>query len=175
MSDPDAWYAKPEATIRTRFDVYRSIGVQMRRISLEWRSAEHGPVGDWSIDALRTYLLLVKEYGFRLKPVIGVIMGPPKWFLETHPEARLIDQNGKSTWNAGSYWDPGLRELIDKKTERLLEYVQAAGLLEQVDYLVVDAGSAGEPLYPPTWTLAGDVSEHTRDKLRELVKSPSKA
>lgn len=155
MTDPQSYYYDSEAKIRERFDLYKSVGVDMLRVEFDWRSQEQTE-GKWDSTRIARYLKLAKEYGFRIKLIVGVIMAPPRWYLDKHTDSRIIDQNGGHSTNTMSYWYPGLHKLIDEKTKHMLGILDGIGIWDSVDYLIPSFGPAGEPVYPHPWTLGPD-------------------
>jgi hypothetical protein len=105
--------------------------------------------------------MLAKRHGFRTKLIVGVMMAPPKWFLDAHPEARIVDEKGRYSTNTMSYWYPGLHRLIEEKSRRLLQSLREMDVLGLVDYLIPSFGPAGEPVYPVPWTLGPGFEKQT--------------
>lgn len=155
ITDPAGWYQDSEEKVRKRFDIYKSVGCDMLRVEIDWRSLEREE-GKWEYEPICRYLKLAKEYGFRIKLIVGVMMAPPKWYLEKHPDAMLTDQNGGHSYNTMSYWYPGLHKVIDEKTKKLFDILNTTGVWDSVDYLIPSFGPAGEPIYPHPWTLGPD-------------------
>ncbi len=160
MTDPHAWYFDPPSKIGARFRAYRDMGVGMLRVELDWRSLEISP-GVWNAEPLMPYLRLVRQYGFRVKLIVGALMGPPKWFFDAHPDARIKDEEGRFSANTVSYWYPGLRELIADKVRGIRRVVARSGLADRVDFAIPALGPAGEAIYPVPWTLGAHVTRQT--------------
>lgn len=155
ITDPAGWYYDSEDKIRKRFEIYKSIGTNMLRVEIDWRSLEREE-SKWEYESISRYFRLAKEYGFRIKLIVGVMMAPPKWYLDKHPDAMLTDQNGGHSYNTMSYWYPGLHKVINEKTSKLFEILNCAGVWDSVDFLIPSFGPAGEPIYPHPWTLGPD-------------------
>ncbi len=160
MTDPGGWYRDPPARIEARFRMYHELGVDMLRIELDWRGLETAE-GTWDAAPIRPYLDLVKRHGFRVKLIVGALMGPPAWYLEAHPDARITDEDGRTSTNTVSYWYPGLHRLMEEKVAGIKKVLRDAGLADRVDYVIPALGPAGEPLYPVPWTLGPDVARQT--------------
>ena len=86
VTDPQAWYSDTEEHIRKRFDIYKANGVDMLRAEIDWSLAEPEE-GKWRSDEICRYLKIAKEYGFRIKLIIGTMMSPPGWYLQKHSDA----------------------------------------------------------------------------------------
>lgn len=160
MTDPQAWYFDPPARIEARFQKYRDMGVTMLRIELDWRSLETAP-GVWSFERVQPYLRLVRQYGFRVKLIVGALMGPPRWFFDAHPDAHITDEDGQVSLNTVSYWYPGLRALMSDKVRGIRRVVAQSGLADRVDFVIPALGPAGEAIYPVPWTLGAHVTRQT--------------
>lgn len=151
MGVSDSYTDQPPENIRRRFDLYKSMGIRtIRSGKMGWASLTDDQ-GNWK-KAASPYYDLMREYGFRLKLIAATIMGPPAWFVERHPDSRLVDENGRFSRNTISYWFPGAAAYTTAAADKVLERMKEAGYLDMVDALVVDFGPAGEPLYPPDWT-----------------------
>jgi hypothetical protein len=160
ISDIDAWMYAPDEDIRKRFDMYKEIGTNVLRTGVDWRGLETAD-GQWNYDSrVFNYMAITREYGFRNKLILGVMMGPPQWFFAQHPEARLRDENGRSSENTLSLWYPELKSLIVEKSKKLVDALKNKGLWDDIDYVIPSFGPAGEPLYPPLWTLSSEFTEH---------------
>lgn len=160
MTDPAGWYRDPPEKIEKRFALYKALGVDTLRIELDWRSLEPAE-GRWDSAWIAPYLDLARSHGFRIKLIVGALMGPPRWFLDAHPDARITDEDGRTSANTVSYWYPGLHRLIEDKTVRIARIARSYGLLDAIDAVIPALGPAGEPLYPVPWTLGPDVARQT--------------
>lgn len=161
ITDVQDWYYHSDDVLRKRFDVFKENRVEMVRAEIDWPMLETAE-GQWNSNhPIFNYLTMAKEYGFRIKLILGVMMAPPAWYLNAHPEARLIDQNGKTTNNTMSYWHPDLKNVITQKNDKIIQMLKDKGLWDHIDYLIPTLGSAGEPIYPPLWTLPSSFTEHT--------------
>lgn len=161
MTDPGHFVGDTPEHIRRRFDLHKSIGVDTLRVGIEWRELEGAREGQLRNDAILGYLKIVKEYGFRIKLIVGVLQGPPGWFLDQHPDAQLTDENGGHSRNTVSFWYPGLHKLIEAKTRAILDFAKKAGVLDQVVEVIPSFGPAGEPIYPVPWTLGPGFPKQT--------------
>lgn len=161
ITDIQDWYSHSDEILRKRFDVFKENGVEVLRVEVDWAMLETSE-NQWNDNhAIFNYLKIAKEYDFRIKLILGVMMAPPAWYLDAHPEARLIDQNGGTTGNTMSYWYPDLKNVITEKSNKIVKMLKDKGLWDQIDYIIPTLGSAGEPIYPPLWTLPSSFTEHT--------------
>ena len=152
VTDPNLWVmTNPEET-RKRFDIYKEIGVDMVRVVPTWELCEIEE-GKWDISPYTNYMKIAKEYGFKIKVVLGVIMQPPKWFLAKHPEAFQKDEEGNVSYFSISYSFPELKKIVGEKNKKLVELMKEEGVWDDVIYVVPTFGPAGEPIYPHPWTL----------------------
>jgi hypothetical protein len=159
ITDIQSWYYASDIDVCRRFDIYKEIGTNVLRIELSWRDIETAD-GRWNLDnRLFNYITIAQEYGFRIKIIMGVMMSPPQWYLSKNPAARLRDENGKTSENMMSIWYPGLKELIVEKSTKLMEIMKEKGLWDKVEYIIPSYGAAGEPLYPPLWTLSSSFTQ----------------
>jgi len=153
ITDPTHFWNDSEVNIRRRFDLYKSAGIDTIRTGAEWRDLEGEKEGQWKNDALLRYFKLIKEYNFRVKFIVGVLQGPPGWFLDQHPDAQITDENGGHSRNTVSFWYPNLHRVVDEKTRGIFEFLKKAGIAENVVEVIPSFGPAGEPIYPVPWTL----------------------
>lgn len=138
MTDPfNFFFDKNADNIRKRFDLYKSIGVDVIRSHMAMNYFDH--------DAFRArvYYDVIKEYDFRLKMIIC------SFPLER--EYQFVDQNGDYSKGAASYWHPDIRSIVEKNTAKIFDYMKKAGLLDNIDYVIPFLGIAGEPQYPVPW------------------------
>jgi hypothetical protein len=143
----------PTDIIQTRFDLYKRLGFGTLRTSFEWREVEIIE-GRWQEPPyVRSYLKQAITTGFRLKLTVATLGGPPQWYLDAHPDAKICDAAGEFSKNDLSLWYPGLRAVLAEKTDRLFNCLFQLDLFEAVDAIFVDLGPAGEPVYPATWTM----------------------
>jgi hypothetical protein len=161
ISDIQAWYQASDEDVRKRFDIYKELGTNVLRVELSWAAIE--PVeGQWDYDnRILNYISIAQKYGFRVKLIMGVMMGPPQWYFVQHPEARLRDEDGRSSEFTMSLWYPDLKNLIMEKSEKIVEILKAKGLWENIEYVIPSFGTAGEPIFPPLWTLSSEFTKHT--------------
>jgi hypothetical protein len=153
ITDIQPWYYAPDAEIRRRFDSYKKIGANVLRIEYSWRDIETAE-GRWNEKSrLFNYITIAREYGFRVKLIMGVMMSPPQWYLNKYPESRLRDEDGRTSENMMSIWYPGLKRLIVEKTIKMKEILKRKGLWDSIESIIPSYGAAGEPIYPPLWTL----------------------
>jgi hypothetical protein len=161
ITDIQSWYYVSDDDIRKRFDIYKEIGTNVLRIEYSWRDIEPAE-GQWNTNnRLFNYITIAQEYGFRIKLIMGVMMSPPQWYLNKYPESRLRDEDGRTSENMMSIWYPDLKDLIVEKSAKLTEILKLKGLWEKVEYIIPSYGAAGEPIYPPLWTLAPDFPRQT--------------
>jgi hypothetical protein len=161
ITDIQSWYYVSDDDIRKRFDIYKEIGTNVLRIEYSWRDMEVAE-GQWNENnRLFNYISIAQEYGFRIKLIMGVMMSPPQWYLNKYPESRMIDEDGRTSENIMSIWYPGLHDVIVEKSTKMMEILKKKGLWEKVEYIIPSYGAAGEPIYPPLWTLAPDFPRQT--------------
>ena len=153
IADPPKFQWQAAEMIQRRFDLYRRIGIGTLRVGLAWWDQESAD-GNWHDASWLPYLKLAVRHGFRLKMGVSTLSSPPSWYMGRHPEARIINRAGVASPSDISYWYPGLHALMADKSEHLFGYLAQQELLDSVDYVLVDAGPAGEPIYPANWTLA---------------------
>ena len=145
--------------IADRFALYRSLGFNALRYALIWSMFEQEP-DTWRLsDDQRRYFDLALEHGFGLKLEIGAWSSVPDWFLDQHPLARMVDADGRFKRQYLSPWYQGARELLVEKQSRVIESIAGLGLSDSVVGAIVDLGPAGEPLYPPAWTVPGETQD----------------
>jgi beta-galactosidase GanA len=161
MTDIQRYYDESPERIEKRFEIYKSIGVDMLRFEiLSWENIEPQE-GQWrNAPEKSNYLNLVKKYDFKIKLIAGTIMNPPAWYLAKNPDARMTNENGLVCHNTLNYWDMGIRPKLEEVIDKLFECYKEMHLLDQVELVVVDLGQAGEPLYPPAWTLVPDYPDY---------------
>jgi hypothetical protein len=153
ISDIQTWYQASDIDICKRFDIYKEIGTNVLRIEISWRDIETSE-GQWNLNnKVFNYMTIAQEYGFRVKLIMGVMMSPPQWYLNKYPASRLRDEDGRTSENMMSIWYPGLKDLIVEKSTKLMEILKDKGLWDKVEYIIPAYGAAGEPIYPPLWTL----------------------
>ncbi len=161
VSDIHDWYYVPESELRERFNFYKMTGVNILRVELSWRNLEKQE-GVWDEnEGIFDYLRIAKEYGFRTKIILGVIMDPPQWFFDKYPASKFIDQNGRTTPNCFSFWYPDLKNVITEKSDKMVAMLKSKNLWDNVDFIIPALGSAGEPIYPPLWTLPAGFTSQT--------------
>lgn len=159
LTDIQNCYDDPDEIIRQRFDLYKSIGVDLIRVEVDWSPVE-AQEGIWDYSkGIFNYMKIAKEYGFKIKLILGVMMAPPEWYFVANPEARYRDENGITTPNCMSMWYPGLRDVISEKSEKIVEMLKQLDLWDCIDYVIPAYGAAGEPIYPAAWTVPGQTEQ----------------
>jgi hypothetical protein len=137
--------------VQRRFELYRALGCGGLRTGLGWRELERRE-GEWRVDGhLATYYALAAKAGFRLKCQIGPVSSVPDWFLDKHPDARLLNQRGDAPHGYISPWYPDASRILGDTIERLFATAGELGILDLADAVIVDLGPAGEPTYPAAW------------------------
>lgn len=124
-----------ESKIRKRFDIYKSIGNNMLRIAISWSlvEPEEGKIDQKHIDQLTNYMKIAEEYSFKIKLIFGIMMAPPKWYLDKYPDAMLEDQNGLHPGNTLSYWYPDVKKVSKGKTALLMKLLKDKGVWDNID------------------------------------------
>lgn len=144
----------------SRFKEYRDLGFEMLRTGVGWLEVERS-AKRWELHPLkRRYLEMAVASGLKLKLELGVWSSVPGWFLDSHPDSRLKNDQHLEARNLLSPWFPSAFELLDEKQHLLVETLNKTGLLDGVGAIVASLGPAGEPIYPAGWMIGGD------DKLR---------
>ena len=181
MTDVYRYYFESPERIQKRFEIYKDFGVDMLRIEgMGWSNLEVQE-GQWrDVIELRNYIDLVKKNDFKIKLIAGTIMTPPGWYIDNNPDVQLINEDGVVCRNSLNYWNLEIRTKLEQVTDKLFAYYKKTGLLDRVEQVVIDFGQAGEPLYPPAWTLGPDykggetfwmynrlANQDFRDKMRE--------
>ncbi len=154
MTDVGRYRYESAERIARRFEIYKEIGVDMLRVEgLEWGRCEVSP-GKWQhVKEMDNYINMLKKYKFKIKLIAGTIMCPPGWYIENNPDVRMINENGYLCRNTLNYWNPEIRPKLEEVVDKLFDYYDKLGIMPYVEQVVVDFGQAGEPLYPPAWTL----------------------
>ena len=153
IAEPHNFITQSADKIQRRFDLYKQIGIGTLRVSVGWWDQETAD-GVWRGASHLPYLKQAAQNGFRFKMQVGTISAPPRWYMDRHPEARMINRAGAASPADVSYWYPDLRALMTAKADHLFGYLAQQGLLAAVDSVFVDCGPAAEPIYPANWTLA---------------------
>jgi hypothetical protein len=149
IADDQSFTHQSDAEILRRFSLYREAGIGTLRAGISWR--DETPDGHWRPTNER-WLKLAVSNGFRLKIELETISGPPAWFLEQNPEARIVNGLGEYSRNLVSYWYPGLYDLVVLRTDMLVHWLHDQNMLPSVDSVILDTGPAGEAIYPAAWT-----------------------
>jgi Beta-galactosidase len=145
----DGFPEQPSATLQRRFELYRQLGFGVLRGGIGWWGLERS-AGDWSeptADKQRFFALAISS-GFRLMFTTGALDAPPAWFLEAHPEARILNADGDYSKSYISLWYPDLYPLLNEKTDKIFAYLAQSGVLKAIDFIVVDLGYRNQPIYP---------------------------
>ena len=146
-------YRAADATLsRKRFDLYHKLGVNIIRTELVWREMEPR-AGEWLDEYHLNHIKLAQQAGFRLKMNVCTLSAPPAWFLDAHPDAKIINEFGDWSHNTLSLWYPALHQIIEQITDRLFQYMAEGGLFTNLAFIAPDFGPASEPLYPAVWTM----------------------
>ena len=154
-SGPDSWLIQSDSNILSRFSTYQGLGIGILRLDVNWADLETGNK-IWQNPHATNYMQLAIGQGFYLKINAGALDGPPQWFFDSYPDARLqTNINGVATYskNVISYWYPSLKTLLQEKDDKVFSILQNLGVLSKISYLVVPLGAAGEGIYPADWTL----------------------
>jgi hypothetical protein len=142
----------PPDKIQRRFDLYKQLGFGTLRTNIAWRQLETSP-GNWRIpDYLRHYLAMAAERGFRLKISPETMGGPPGWFLNAHPDMKILNAENEFSQSDLSLWHPDLRTVLAAKTDALFRSLAELGVFRLTDFIFADLGPASEPIYPAAWT-----------------------
>jgi hypothetical protein len=152
-SDSAAMRFSPASLIKSRFALYRQAGFDMLRVEGldDTILAADGSIKD---PPDLTYLMLARNSGFRIKLNIHSLFEPES-YLNLHPDARLINEDGGQAKSVMSFWYPQLRPQVEEGTKAVLNYMAIHGLFQNVDQIAPDFGPASEPIYPAAWTQTG--------------------
>ncbi len=152
MTDIADWVANDtEANIKKRFELYKSMGVNVLRVEMHWYLEKSEGMWDYYAQFFK-YMQWAKEAGFRIKLILGHISNPPQWYRDKNPDTYLVSQDGDLAAGSVSYWYDGFEELVKQKTSEMIVILKEKGLWDCVDFIEPALGVAGEPIYPPTWT-----------------------
>jgi len=147
VADSYAGHNLPAAWTKARLAIFEKLGIGTLRTGVGWRGVEsQAPGRGNTLD--EAWLKLAMAGGFRLKLMIGSLSAAPGWFLNAHPDASIRDARGETIAGVLSPWWPSLNDLLAEKAEMVFAQVARRGLFEATDYVIVDLGTAGEPLYP---------------------------
>jgi len=153
LSDAAGTDTAEEALIRKRADIYSEIGVNHIRWGMVWPIFETAE-GTWkttSYQAFKYLKIMTQEHGMKLTFIPNIASDVPNWYKKAHPDCFLVSHDGLS--GCLSYWYPDFMELIKEKTEVMFKKMQAAGVWDCIDLIEPALGMAGEPIYPPAWTM----------------------
>ena len=157
ITDVQRYYYESPERIAKRFQLYKEYGVDMLRFEgLGWSACESAPDVWQPVEQMQNYLNMVKKFDFKIKLIAGTIMCPPAWYLDHVPDVQMTNQNGVVCRNTLNYWNPAIRPKLTEVLDHLFAYYESIGLLPYIEQVVVDFGQAGEPLYPPAWTLGAE-------------------
>lgn len=152
MTDIADWVANDsETNIRKRFELYKSMGVNVLRVEMHWYLETSENFWDNYAQFFK-YIQWAKEYGFRIKLILGHVSNPPQWYRDRHPDAYLVSPDGDLAAGCISYWYDGFEELVKEKTVEMIQLLKDKDLWDCIDFVEPALGVAGEPIYPPTWT-----------------------
>lgn len=138
--------------IQKRLDLYSTLGIGMLRTLIRWADVERLQ-GQWTEPSNLRYLQQAKNSGMRFRMAISTLGSPPDWLFKANDDALIRNQRGETTKNDISPWYPPLRPLLSNATESIFSRMAQWNLIDSVDYILVDLGPAGEPIYPPAWGL----------------------
>ena len=147
-----AMYGVRREDARKQLALLRDAGADMLRLSIDWRGLERSP-GVWKDPIHAAYFEEVRKSGFRIKMIVGTVMAPPPWYLQANPAAKIIDERGDTCKNTIDPWYPQLKPALENALDQQLQYLAKAGLMDQIDIIVIDTGPAGEPIYPANYQL----------------------
>lgn len=120
---------------------------------MSWGGFEHSE-GQWQAPPFLTrYLNQAIANRFRLRLPVATLSAPPRWFLDGNPDARIRNAAGEFSTSDLSFWYPGLEGLLAEKTDRLFDVLARSRIMAATDFIFVDLGPAGEPIYPAPWTM----------------------
>ncbi len=153
LTEAASYLKDPAAAIQKRFELYKQLGFGTLRTGFGWRNFETSE-GRWHEPPyLKSYLEQAVDNGFRLRLIAGALSGPPQWFLDAHPDAKIRDAAGEFSKDDLSLWYPELRTVLAETTDRLFGYLARLDIFKAVDGIFVDLGPASEPIYPAAWTM----------------------
>jgi len=101
-------------------------------------------------------LKAAEEHGLTIKLIPQTVSSNPS-YLSADADTHMVNQDGvPSNSNCISYWYDGAEEHIEKALRAQLLAIQEIGCLDDVGGIIVDAGAAGEGIYPAGWTQGSD-------------------
>lgn len=153
LSDLPGWDVRAdEAKTAARMALYKDrLGATAVRAALPWSLLEPAE-GVWDDSTLSAYFKALRASGLRCKLIVAVVMDPPAWYLKKHPQLRMRDQYG-ATPRAIAPWARDQWPYLEQKTREIIARAKQAGIWDITDEVVIDLGPAGEPVYPPNWTM----------------------
>lgn len=141
--------------LEQRFALYKQMGVSTLLFDFGWRQIQTSASDtNYSIPApLLQFMQLAQAAGFKFEITLGTEDSPPSWFFAEHPDAKIVNQQGDYSTNMVSYWYPGIYSLMQQETDYVFQTLAKNNLLDNVAYIRVPFGPAGEALYPAAWTM----------------------
>lgn len=111
----------------------------------------------WELEQVsKEKIRAIVEHGLTIKLIPSTVSRVPA-YLARESGVHMVNQYGAlSNHNCIGYWYEGAEEYIAKALKAQLLAVQEIGCLDAVVGLVVDAGAAGEGIYPAGWTQEAD-------------------
>ena len=153
ISDTNGYDAAEESTIRKRAKIYSDLGADHVRWGMTWTRFE-GSEGNWKNLAFQPFKylkIMTQEYGMRLTFIPNIVSDLPSWMKTLHPDSCLKSHDGLD--GCLSYWYPDFMDIVKEKNDVMFAKMKAAGLWDYIDFIEPALGMAGEPIYPPAWTL----------------------
>jgi hypothetical protein len=143
--------------IERRFAIYRKAGFDMLRVE-GLDDSILAPNGETQDPKDLPYIQMARDSGFRIKLNIHSL-DQPEWYLDLHPDSRLVNEDGGRARSEMSFWYPQLHQRVKEGTDAVFKYMAVHGLFHNVDLIAPDFGPASEPIYPAAWTQTGDAKK----------------
>lgn len=139
-----------EALVESRFDKYIEAGFESVRIMPGWTTTSST---NWTLQEESSLKLQTAvEAGLSIKLIPMTVMYNPDYLI-TNSDTRMETQNGQlSNSNCISYWYDGLETHINAALTAQLTALRDINCLDSVKGIILDAGAAGETIYPAGWT-----------------------
>jgi len=153
VSDGSGYDSADEKIIRNRAKIYSEIGVNHVRWGMVWPRFEVAE-GSWknlSFQPFKYLKIMTEEFGMKITFIPNIASDVPSWMKQAHPDCYLKSNDGLD--GCLSYWYPGFMDVVKAKTETMIAKMKAAGIWDYVDLVEPALGMAGEPIYPPAWTM----------------------
>ena len=137
-------------TVNKRFEQYVKSGLLSVRIGPAFETEASD---QWTLTKkAKEKLEAAAEHNLTIKLIPQTLSYNPT-YLSANADTHMVDQNGIPTnSNCISYWYDSWEEHVEKSLRAQLLAIKEIGCLDDVGGIIVDAGAAGEGIYPAGWT-----------------------